>query len=78
MEAIALNCTLKSSGKPSSTELLLRQVLEALARHGVGGEIVRVADHDVKPGVTSDEGPGDAWPELRRRILAADILVLGV
>jgi multimeric flavodoxin WrbA len=52
-------------------------VLEALARHGVGGEIVRVADHDVKPGVTSDEGPGAAWPELRRRVLAADILVVG-
>jgi multimeric flavodoxin WrbA len=77
MQAIALNCTLKNSGKPSSTELLLRQVLDGLARHGVRGEIVRVADHDVKPGVTSDEGPGDAWPELRRRVLAADILVVG-
>lgn len=28
-------------------------------------------------GVTSDEGEGDAWPEIRRRILAADILILG-
>jgi len=40
-------------------------------------ETIRIADHDVKPGVTSDEGEGDAWPELRRRILAADILIFG-
>ena len=38
---------------------------------------VRVADLDIKPGVTSDEGDGDEWPALRRRILDADILVFG-
>ena len=27
-----------------------------------------IADHDIKPGVTSDEGEGDAWPDIRRRI----------
>jgi multimeric flavodoxin WrbA len=27
--------------------------------------------------VTSDEGAGDDWPELRRRILAADVFILG-
>ena len=31
----------------------------------------------MKPGVTSDEGEGDEWPELRRRILEADILIFG-
>ena len=36
---------------------------------------IRVADFNVKPGVTSDEGQGDDWPELRSRILAADILI---
>ncbi len=77
MRAIALNCTLKASDKPSSTELLLGQVLAELGKHGVTGEIVRLADHDVKPGVTSDEGPGDAWPGIRQKILAADILVVG-
>src|SRR5690606_12468285 len=44
---------------------------------GVEGEIARVADYDVKPGVSSDEGDGDQWPGLRRRILAADIFILG-
>lgn len=78
LTAIALNATLKTSASgASSTQSMLNLVLEQLTRHGVAGEIVRLADHDIKPGVTSDEGEGDAWPELRRRILAADILILG-
>jgi multimeric flavodoxin WrbA len=79
LRALAFNCSLKSStGKEkSSTEVLLGQVLDALAKHGVRGEVVRAVDHDIKPGVSSDEGPGDAWPALRRRVLAADILVIG-
>lgn len=40
-------------------------------------ETVRVAALDIKPGVTSDEGEGDAWPELRAKILAHDILIFG-
>ena len=38
--------------------------------------MVRVVDHDVKPGVEVDMGPGDAWPAIRQQVLAADILVL--
>lgn len=77
LKAIALNCTLKAGSAPSSTEKILADMLEALSGHGVTGEIVRIVDHDVKPGVSSDEGPGDDWPALRRRVLEADILVLG-
>jgi multimeric flavodoxin WrbA len=74
--AIALNCTLKTSGA-SSTDKLLGEVLAEFAKHDISGDIVRVVDLDIKPGVTSDEGDGDAWPELRERILGADILVFG-
>lgn len=78
--AIAINCTLKrSTGEPSSTDKLLGEVAAALGKHDVTvTETIRIADHDVKPGVSSDEGDGDAWPELRRRILTADILVFGL
>ena len=38
--------------------------------------VVRVANLDIKPGVTSDEGDGDAWPALRQQILSADVLIL--
>jgi multimeric flavodoxin WrbA len=37
---------------------------------------VRVVDHDVRFGVSTDEGDGDAWPSIRDRLLEADILVL--
>jgi multimeric flavodoxin WrbA len=77
LTAIALNCTLKPSPAASSTEKLLREVLAALSEHDVTGDVIRVVDYDVKPGVSSDEGDGDEWPHLRRRILEADILVLG-
>ena len=76
LRALALVCSLKPSPAPSSTDLMARQVLDALAPHGVTGEVVRVVDHDVKPGVTIDEGQGDAWPGLRAKLLAADILVM--
>ncbi|MGN6606920.1 MAG: flavodoxin family protein [Jatrophihabitans sp.] len=76
LRAIALNCTLSPSPADSSTELLTRQVLDALAEHGVVSDSVRVVDHDVRPGVELDMGGGDEWPAIRERIMAADILVL--
>jgi multimeric flavodoxin WrbA len=76
LRAILLNCTLTPSPGESSTEVMGRQVLDALAEHGVTGESVRVVDHDVKPGVQADMGDGDAWPSIREKVLAADVLVL--
>jgi multimeric flavodoxin WrbA len=76
--AFALNCSLKPSSEPSSTDKLLDEVLFALEEHGVSAAgTVRIADRNVIPGVTSDEGAGDDWPALRRQILGADIFVLG-
>jgi multimeric flavodoxin WrbA len=77
LKVLALNCTLKSSPAPSSTEVLLSQVLAALREFDAEGEIVRIADFNVKPGVSSDEGAGDDWPALRQRVLDCDILVIG-
>jgi multimeric flavodoxin WrbA len=76
VRALALVCSLKPSPAPSSSELLARQVLDALAGHGVTGEVVRVVDHDVRPGVELDMGDGDAWPAIREKLMAADILVM--
>ncbi|MGI8610834.1 MAG: flavodoxin family protein [Sphingomicrobium sp.] len=78
-KAIAINCSLKrSSGEPSSTDKMIGLVARELGKHGVElAETIRIADHNVLPGVTSDEGPGDDWPDIRRRILAADMLIFG-
>jgi multimeric flavodoxin WrbA len=76
LRALALSCTLQASPAASSTDLLARQLLDALADHDVEGTLVRAVDHDIRPGVSSDEGDGDAWPPLRQQVLDADILVL--
>jgi multimeric flavodoxin WrbA len=74
--ALALVCTLKPSPEPSSSALMASQILSALEQHGVTGHALRVVDHAVAPGVTTDEGEGDAWPGIRDQLVAADILVV--
>jgi multimeric flavodoxin WrbA len=76
LRALGIVCSLKPSPAPSSSEKLAGEVLDALAEHGVTGETVRVVDHDVKPGVEVDMGEGDAWPSIREKLLASDILVV--
>jgi multimeric flavodoxin WrbA len=76
LQALVLVGTLTPSPARSSSELLGRQVLAELETHGVTGELVRVVDHDVRPGVQVDMGDGDEWPALRAKLLAAQILVL--
>jgi multimeric flavodoxin WrbA len=76
LSALVLCTTLTPSPDRSSSHLLGQQVLNALSEHDVTGEIVRVVDHDVKPGVDFDMGGGDEWPALRQKMLDADILVI--
>ncbi|WP_406143607.1 flavodoxin family protein [Streptomyces sp. NBC_01012] len=74
--ALALVCTLSPSPKRSSSHLLADQIMAELSALGVQGETVRVVDHDVRPGVAQDMGDGDAWPALREKVLAADIVLV--
>ena len=76
LTALVLVGTLNKSPAESSSELIGRHVLDALEKQGVSGEIVRVVDHDVRFGVSTDEGDGDEWPQIRSKLLAADILAL--
>ena len=79
LTAIALNCSLKkSSGEASSTDAMIAVLKEHLAEQDVElAETIRIADYNVPPGVTSDEGEGDDWPGIRAKILSHDILVFG-
>jgi multimeric flavodoxin WrbA len=79
LKALALNCTLKADGsEESSTDAMIAVLAEAFSQYDVTvSETVRVAALDIKPGVTSNEGDGDAWPGLREKILAHDILIFG-
>ncbi|GAA0439049.1 flavodoxin family protein [Leifsonia naganoensis] len=76
LSALALVCTLKPSPAESSSQLLATQLLDELTTHGVTGTAVRMADYDIKPGVSLDEGDGDQWPQIREQVIASDILVI--
>jgi multimeric flavodoxin WrbA len=76
LKAVAFTCSLKSSPAESSTDVLTKQLLDELQAHDVDTKIFRVVDYDIKPGVKSNMGPGDAWPSLRVEMLDADIFIL--
>lgn len=78
LKAVAINCSLKRGSDASSTDLMISVLANEFAKHRVELiETIRIADHNILPGVSSDEGAGDDWPDIRRRILDADILIFG-
>jgi multimeric flavodoxin WrbA len=82
LRALFLNCTLKpSSAEPSNTEALIDNSVAIMTANGVAVETIRLADHVIPPGVQPDMTEHgfdrDDWPEIQRRVLDADILVLG-
>ena len=78
LTATAINCSLSAKGRASSTDAMIAVLAEHFADQDVAvGQPIRIAAHDVKWGVSSDEGPGDDWPAIREQILAADILIFG-
>ena len=79
LTAVVLNCSVKpSTGEASSTDRLLGELSGQLRHHDVDIDgPIRLADLDIRPGVSSDEGDGDDWPDIRLRILGAEILVIG-
>ena len=76
MKALILNTTLKRSPERSNTEALARVVMGALEEEGISCELLRIADWNVLPGVSTDLGPGDEWPAIHRRLLDSQILIL--
>ena len=78
LTATAINCSLSVKGRPSSTDAMIAVLAEHLTALDVTvADPIRIAAHNVKWGVTSNEGPDDDWPKIRAQILAADILIFG-
>ncbi|TYS55584.1 flavodoxin family protein [Sutcliffiella horikoshii] len=76
-KALFLNCSLKSSSEESNTEALMKEVIKHFNNENVESEIVRIADYNIKFGVSEDEGYGDEWPEVFNKVMRADILIIG-
>ena len=80
LKALFFNATLKRSPEASHTELLIKVSQSIMTKQGVEAEIIRPIDHDIATGVWPDMREhgweNDAWPELYKKVMAADILVL--
>jgi multimeric flavodoxin WrbA len=75
MKALILNCSLKSGPEPSNTAALAAVVAEALGKRGVEVSEIRLADRAIPPGVETEMGEGDEWPEIHDRVLDSEILI---
>ncbi len=80
LKAIYFNGTLKKSPEVSNTEGLLRASMQLMQRHGVKTELIRTIDRDIATGVYPDMREKgwatDEWPEIYKKVAAADILVV--
>jgi multimeric flavodoxin WrbA len=76
LKAVILNCTLKKSPAKSNTDALIQKAVEEYKKLGVEGTIIRVVDYNVATGISSDEGEGDQWPQIYKKVLEANILVI--
>jgi len=80
LTALFLNGTLKKSPEPSHTDGLIQASRALMEKHGVQTEVIRTVDYDIAPGVYPDmreQGwKTDEWPELYKKVQAADILVI--
>ena len=74
LRALALLCSVKPSPAASGSALIAEQVFQTLRAEGVECDTVRCVVFDIASGVESDMGGGDEWPQIREKVLDADIL----
>jgi multimeric flavodoxin WrbA len=81
LRALFLNCTLKRSPELSHTEGLMGVSRAIMERNGIAVDLLRPVDFDIAPGVYPDMAkrgwPKDDWPPILRKVMAADILIIG-
>lgn len=81
LKAVFINCTLKKSPEISNTEGLMNVAKLIMEKNNVSVETIRAVDHDIAPGLWDDMTKHgwkkDAWPKLFKKIMSADIVVIG-
>lgn len=80
LRALFFNCTLKKSPEKSNTEGLLKVSQSIMEKQGAKTEVIRPIDHAIATGVYPDMTEygwdEDEWPEIYKKVQAADILVI--
>ena len=81
LSALFLNCTLKKSPELSHTQGLFDISIAIMEKNGVTTECLRPVDYQIATGVwpdmTSHGWDHDDWPDISKKVMAADILVVG-
>ncbi|SFW25187.1 flavodoxin family protein [Cellulophaga fucicola] len=81
LKAMYINCTLKKSPSESHTSKLMDVSKQIMQKENVTVEEIRLVDHNVASGVypdmTEHGWEKDEWPELFKKIIDADILIMG-
>lgn len=81
LKALFINCTLKKSPAISHTRGLIEMSETIMKANGIQTEIIRAVDHDIAFGVYPDMKEhgwkSDDWPEIQKKVMGADILILG-
>ena len=80
LRALFINCSIKKEKKGSHTQLLIDKVANIMEHEGVSVDQLYLLDHHIAFGMIKDgkeEGLEDEWPSIQKRILDADILVIG-
>jgi len=82
LKALFLNTTLKRGKEHSHTGDLMGTSMTIMERNGVTTELIRVADHQIAfgvyPNMTEHGWDRDDWPAIQDKVMAADILVIGM
>ncbi len=81
LKALVFNGTLTTSPGASHTDLLIKISTDIMNKHGVETEVIRTIDHpDIATGTWPDMREHgletDAWPDMYKKVQAADILIL--
>lgn len=80
LSAVFFNGTLKRSPETSNTDGLLSLSQKLMNDNGVKTEVIRIIDHDIATGVYPDMTEygwkTDKWPEIYKKVKAADIVVI--
>lgn len=81
LKAIYVNCTLKKSPQTSHTATLMEVSKRIMEKEDVQTDEIRLVDHEVANGVypdmTEHHWEKDEWPAIFKRIIDADILIVG-
>lgn len=81
LKALFLNCTLKPAPERSHTETLIEVSKSILEKNDVSTELLRPVDYDIPPGVYPDMTEHgfkkDEWPEIQKKVMDANILIIG-